>query len=88
VRTAADTTAYAATPAGSPSSGAVVVAGLHKSYGAVQAVRGMTFTVAYGEIFALLGPNGAVSAGTLGPNDRNPLTEVRNVFTPAPVPAG
>ncbi len=47
----------------------------------------MTFTVAYGEIFALLGPNGAVSAGTHGPNDRNPLTEVRNVFTPAPVPA-
>jgi ABC-2 type transport system ATP-binding protein len=42
------------------------VAGLHKSFGAVQAVRGMTFTVAYGEIFALLGPNGAVSAGTLG----------------------
>ena len=39
--------------------GAVEVAGLRKSYGAVQAVRGVSFTVAHGEIFALLGPNGA-----------------------------
>ena len=38
---------------------AISVAGLRKSYGAVQAVRGVSFTVARGEIFALLGPNGA-----------------------------
>jgi len=49
----------AATPAGTPSASAVVVAGLRKSYGAVQAVRGVSFTVSRGEIFALLGPNGA-----------------------------
>jgi ABC-2 type transport system ATP-binding protein len=38
---------------------ALSVAGLHKSYGAVAAVRGVSFTVRRGEIFALLGPNGA-----------------------------
>ncbi|MES4902909.1 MULTISPECIES: ABC transporter ATP-binding protein [unclassified Streptomyces] len=44
---------------------AVVVADLHKSYGAVAAVRGVSFTVAPGEIFALLGPNGAGKTTTL-----------------------
>ncbi len=44
---------------------AVTVAGLHKAYGAVQAVRGISFTVADGEIFALLGPNGAGKTSTL-----------------------
>ncbi|MBL1103696.1 ABC transporter ATP-binding protein [Streptomyces sp. 5-8] len=39
--------------------GAVVVEGLHKRYGTVHAVRGLGFTVGYGEIFALLGRNGA-----------------------------
>ena len=43
----------------SPATSAVVVAGLAKSYGTVQAVRGVSFTVCRGEIFALLGPNGA-----------------------------
>jgi ABC-2 type transport system ATP-binding protein len=38
---------------------AVAVTDLRKSYGAVAAVRGVSFTVASGEIFALLGPNGA-----------------------------
>lgn len=38
---------------------AVEVAGLHKRYGAVAAVAGVSFTVEPGEIFALLGPNGA-----------------------------
>jgi ABC-2 type transport system ATP-binding protein len=38
---------------------AVVVAGLRKRYGTVEAVRGVDFTVSEGEIFALLGPNGA-----------------------------
>ena len=62
---AAGRTAYAADPAGSPRSSAVMVAGLRKSYGAVQAVRGTSFTVSRGEIFALLGPNGAGKTTTL-----------------------
>ncbi|HUA30305.1 MAG TPA: ABC transporter ATP-binding protein [Streptosporangiaceae bacterium] len=45
--------------------GAVVAAGLTKSYGAIAAVRGVSFTVAEGEIFALLGPNGAGKTTTL-----------------------
>jgi ABC-2 type transport system ATP-binding protein len=44
---------------------AVVVAGLGKSYGAVEAVRRVSFTVEGGEIFALLGPNGAGKTTTL-----------------------
>jgi ABC-2 type transport system ATP-binding protein len=46
-------------------SSAVSVAGLRKSYGSVAAVRGVSFTVARGEIFALLGPNGAGKTSTL-----------------------
>ena len=61
----ADTAVRAAIPATALASGAVVVAGLRKSYGAVQAVRGVSFTVAHGEIFALLGPNGAGKTTTL-----------------------
>jgi len=38
---------------------AIDVRGLHKSYGSVQAVRGVEITIATGEVFALLGPNGA-----------------------------
>ena len=45
--------------------GAVIVDGLAKSYGAVTALRGISFTVAAGEIFALLGPNGAGKTTTL-----------------------
>ena len=48
-----------------PAPGAVVVAGLRKSYGSVQAVRDVSFTVEDGEIFALLGPNGAGKTTTL-----------------------
>ena len=62
---AADMTAPAAVPAGSPRPSAVMVAGLRKSYGAVQAVRGTSFAVSRGEIFALLGPNGAGKTTTL-----------------------
>ena len=38
---------------------AIVVRGLRKSYGDVEAVRGIDLTVSTGEVFALLGPNGA-----------------------------
>ncbi|MHB8341220.1 MAG: ABC transporter ATP-binding protein [Mycobacteriales bacterium] len=38
---------------------AIAVRGLVMVYGAVEAVRGVDFTVAEGEVFALLGPNGA-----------------------------
>jgi ABC-2 type transport system ATP-binding protein len=51
--------------ASSAAPAAVVVAGLRKSYGAVQAVRSVSFTVRHGEIFALLGPNGAGKTTTL-----------------------
>jgi ABC-2 type transport system ATP-binding protein len=44
---------------------AIKVDGLRKSYGAAAAVRGVSFTVAAGEIFALLGPNGAGKTTTL-----------------------
>ena len=37
----------------------VVVRNLKKSYGAVEAVRDVSFTIEEGEIFGLLGPNGA-----------------------------
>ena len=59
VTSAADMTTQTAIRPRTLSASAVVVAGLRKSYGAVQAVRGVSFTVSHGEIFALLGPNGA-----------------------------
>jgi ABC-2 type transport system ATP-binding protein len=38
---------------------AIEVDGLRKAYGDVEAVRGISFSVAPGEVFCLLGPNGA-----------------------------
>ncbi len=47
------------------SSAAIEVRGLRKSYGEVEAVRGIDFEVAAGEVFALLGPNGAGKTTTV-----------------------
>ena len=44
---------------------AILVRDLHKSYGAVEAVRGIDFEVAAGEVFGLLGPNGAGKTTTV-----------------------
>jgi ABC-2 type transport system ATP-binding protein len=43
----------------------VEVTGMRRSYGGYEAVRGVTFSVARGELFALLGTNGAGKTSTL-----------------------
>ena len=43
----------------------VVVNDLRKSYGEVEAVRGVSFEIEAGEIFGLLGPNGAGKTTTV-----------------------
>jgi len=43
----------------------IEVNGLKKSYGAVQAVKGLDFYVEAGKIFAFLGPNGAGKSTTI-----------------------
>ena len=44
---------------------AIEISGLRKSYGPVEAVRGIDFEVAPGEVFGLLGPNGAGKTTTV-----------------------
>ena len=47
------------------SEAAIEVRGLRKSYGDVEAVRGLDMTVEKGQVFALLGPNGAGKTTTV-----------------------
>jgi ABC-2 type transport system ATP-binding protein len=56
--TAGETNGRRATPA-------IVVDGLRKSYDEVEAVRGVHFEVATGEVFGFLGPNGAGKTTTI-----------------------
>ena len=44
---------------------AIAVSDLRKTYGRVEALRGVTFEVAVGEVFGLLGPNGAGKTTTV-----------------------
>jgi len=46
-------------PAVFPSESAILATGLRKNYGPVEAVRGISLEVAHGEIFGLIGPDGA-----------------------------
>lgn len=47
------------------SDAAIYVQGLRKSYGALEAVKGIDFEVKSGEVFGLLGPNGAGKTTTV-----------------------
>ena len=44
---------------------AIAVRGLRKSYGELEAVRGVDFEIDQGEVFGLLGPNGAGKTTTV-----------------------
>ncbi|HEY8797514.1 MAG TPA: ATP-binding cassette domain-containing protein, partial [Candidatus Dormibacteraeota bacterium] len=46
-------------------SAAIEIRGLRKSYGPIEALRGIDLTVSEGEVFGLLGPNGAGKTTTV-----------------------
>jgi ABC-type Na+ transport system ATPase subunit NatA len=52
-------------PATAPDEGAIRAVGLAKRYGEIEAVRGVSFDVRPGEVFAFLGPNGAGKTTTV-----------------------
>jgi ABC-2 type transport system ATP-binding protein len=60
-------------------SSAVQVQGLSKSYGRLQAVRGLDLDVGHGEIFAILGPNGAGKSTTIEILEGNRQRDVGHV---------
>jgi branched-chain amino acid transport system ATP-binding protein len=67
-------------------SGVLEVAGLAKSFGGVEAVRGVSFGVAAGEIVAMIGPNGAgkttcfdILNGQLAPDSGSVKLEGREI---------
>ena len=74
---------------------AIVTKNLSKTFGEIQAVRGVSFQVKAGEIFSLLGPNGAGWAfhpGCLGHGWFPEYCAARSVsffdFRPGRCPAG
>ena len=64
IATPARTAAPAAVNDSKPARTAIQVEKLWKSYGKIQAVRGIDLTVAEGEIFGLIGPDGAGKSST------------------------
>ena len=53
-----------------PAERVIGVTGLKRSFGQVQAVRGIDLSVRTGELFAFLGPNGASKIGRASCRER------------------